>query len=296
MMTSIPVVYEREGSSKLVGCLVYLVVAPFVALFLALFASVPLLLGLEALGVPKAREIGNTTFVVLLPFTMAGVAAWGYRDFRRRAALEVMIDRDRVSIGIEGRQRILRFEDVTFIRLDPTEGDFACVLGNRSGRAWRLPPEIAPFAMARDALEITLIRDLVRRLDDRIAGGEAVVLRISSARLLFMASCGVATLLVGVSMLPRPWLIPKAILLLRHASTIFQQVRLGMEGGLVIGREGLRRSSKGHPSLTPWGQLERVRSDPVGLVLRSKSGEVFMLSTLTDDFWPALRWINARLK
>jgi hypothetical protein len=296
MMTDIPARYERPGSSKLVGCLVYLVVAPFVALFLALFPAVSMILGLEALGVSMAREIGNTAFVVLLPLMGIGVAIWGYRDYRRRAALEVIIDRDRVTIGRGGAEQVLRFEDVVSIRLDPTENDFACVLGRRSGRAWRLPPEVAPFAMARDALEITLIRDLLRRLDDRIAGGEAVALEISSARLLFVACQGVAALLVGVSMLPRPWLIPKGILLLRHATTVFQQVKLGMGGGLVIDREGLRRFAKCPVPRTSWGDLKRVRSDPAGLVLQSPSGEIFTLSTLVNDYWPVLRWINARVK
>ena len=82
-----------------------------------------------------------------------------------------------MTIGKDGRERVLRYEDVTSIRLEPTENDFACVLLRRSGRAWRLPPEVAPFDIARDALEITLIRELVRRLDDRINGGEAVAPR-----------------------------------------------------------------------------------------------------------------------
>ena len=61
-----------------------------------------------------------------------------------------------------------------------------------------------------------------------------------------------------------------------------------MEGGIVIERDGLRRPAKGPGPLTRWGQLERVSSDPVGLVLRSRSGEVFMLSSLTDDFLAGL--------
>jgi hypothetical protein len=141
-----------------------------------------------------------------------------------------------------------------------------------------------------------LIRDLVRRLDDRIARGETVALRMSAVRLFAMSFQGLATLLVGVIMLPNPWTFLKGILLLRQATTVLRQVGLGMGGGLVIEREGLRRPAKGPAPLTPWGHLERVRSDPVGLVLRSRSGEVFTLSTLTVDFWLALRWINAKFK
>ena len=85
-MTVIPESFERPGSSKLVGCLVYLVVAPFVALLLALFIAVPLMYAAKALGVSRSKDVGGAAFVVLLPLMGVGVAIWGYRDYRRRAA------------------------------------------------------------------------------------------------------------------------------------------------------------------------------------------------------------------
>jgi len=97
-MTSIPARYRRTGSSRIVGCLVYLMVAPFVALFLALFLAVPLMHALEALGLSRDRE--SAPFLMLLPVIGVGVAAWGYRDYCRRAALEVVIDRNRVTLGV----------------------------------------------------------------------------------------------------------------------------------------------------------------------------------------------------
>ena len=169
-MTPIPARYQRAGSSKIVGCLVYLAVAPFVALFLALFLAVPIMYALEALGL--SRDRASAPFLVLLPLTGVGVAAWAYRDYRRRAALEVVIDRDRVTIGKDSRRTVLRFEDVVSIRLVPARANIACVLVPRSGRVLRLPPEIAPFALVHEALEVTLIPEMVRRLDERIARGE----------------------------------------------------------------------------------------------------------------------------
>jgi hypothetical protein len=293
-MTPIPARYQRAGSSKIVGCLVYLVVAPFVALFLALFLAVPIMLVLEALGL--SRDRASTPFLVLQPLFGVGVAAWGYRDYRRRAALEVVIDRDRVAMGIDSRRTVLRFEDVVSIRLVPTRIDFACVLVPRSGRVLRLPPEIAGFALVRESLEVTLIPEMVRQLDERIARGETVTFRVPSGRLFGTMSRGFGALILGGLFMVNPWRIPLGILVMRHAIMVIRQAWLGIRGGLVMDREGLRRFSDASATPASWDRLEWIRSDPIGLVLRSTEGQIFALSALTDDFWPALRWINARLR
>jgi hypothetical protein len=293
MATLIPTVLRRPGSSKIVGCLVYLVVAPFVALSLALFVAVPLMLVLESLGL--SRDSATAPFLVLLPLFGVGVAVWGYRDYRRRAALAVVIDRDQVTIEVDGRRTVVRFEDVVSIRLAPARLDFTCALVT-SGRVVRLPPEVAPFAKVREPLDLTLIPELVRRLDQRIARGEAVTIRASAARLAVAMCRAFGALVLGVLSLANPWWFLMGILVVRHATVVLRQSWLGLRGGLIIERGGLRHPSDASPIPTPWDRLERVRSDPIGLVLRSTEGQVFALPPLADDFWPALRWINARLK
>ncbi len=120
--------------------------------------------------------------------------------------------------------------------------------------------------------------------------------RIELGRLLVLIYPGVVAFLFGVILLPRPGMRRRGLYTIQHAMAIFQQIRLAMGGGLVIEREGIRRHSDVDGSLTRWSDLNRVRNDPAGLVLQSTSGEIFMLSTLVDDFWPALRWLSARLK
>jgi len=95
-MTAWPATYRRDASSKALGCLVYTVVAPFVAVFLWLFVSLPLAFGLRALGGNPAQEKG--LILGSLAVVAAGVIAWGVRDYRRRAAVEVVLDRDRVVV------------------------------------------------------------------------------------------------------------------------------------------------------------------------------------------------------
>jgi hypothetical protein len=293
-MTLTPARFQRDGSSKFIGCLVYAIVAPFVALCLALFLSVPIMLALEANGM--SRDRASAPFLILLPLFVVGVAVWAYRDYQRRAALEVVIDREQVTVGIDSRRSALRFDDVVSIRLVPTRIDFACALISRSGRVLRIPAEIAPFTLIRDALDATLIPELVRKMDDRIASGEAVALRISGARLLFAISRAAGALLLGLLMLVNPWTILMGILVVRHATMVIRQSWMGIRGGLVVEREGLLRFADTGTTPVSWGRLTRISSDPIGLVLRSTDGQFFTLSALTDDFLPAVRWINARLR
>jgi hypothetical protein len=293
-MTSVPARFQRAGSSRVVGCLVYLVVAPFVALLLAIFLTLPITFALEALGVPRERS--GEALLVTLPLVGIGVAAWGYRDYRRRAALEVVVDRDLVTLVVNSRPRVLKFEEVASIRLVPTRLDFACVLAPRSGRVLRLPIEVAPFKLVRESLDVTLIPRLASRLEERIAGGEATTLRISYLRILMTALRATGAMLMGVLMLVNPWWFAMGILFVNHAIIVMRQSWLGFRGGVVLERDGVRRLSDAPATLTGWNHLEQIQADPIGLVLRSTSGQVFALSALTDDFWPALRWINSRLR
>lgn len=297
MPTPIPARFERTGSNKALGCLVYLVVAPVVALVLGLFACVPLLYVCVALGMPADPPGWFVALeLAILLLIGAGVASWGLRDYRRRAALEVVIERDRATVRIDARQTTIRFDEVASIRFVPTRGEFACFLVPRAGKAVRLPPEVAPFALAGDALEATLIPVLVRRLDERIARGEAVTLAVSPARLVLRLAQASAILLVGTLAMINLYAIFQGIRLVRHGVLICRQLVPGCRGGLVIGRDGLRHPADPAAATTPWDQLELIWSDPRGLMLRSTEGKVFALSSLADDFWPALRWIKAKVR
>jgi hypothetical protein len=170
------------------------------------------------------------------------------------------------------------------------------VLIPRSGRSLRLPPEIAPFALAREPLDETLIPRLVQRLDARIMRGEDVELRMPAGRVLIMTIRALGILFLGLLMLFNPWRLLLGLRIVDHATKVIQQLWLGFRGGFVMNRQGLRGLTESSEEFTPWTRLERDQSDPIGLVLRSTEGKSFMLSTLTDGFWPALRWISARFK
>jgi hypothetical protein len=156
-----------------------------------------------------------------------------------------------------------------------------------------LPPEVASLSAVHDTLESTLIPVLVRRLDERLVRGESIALEVSWGRLVGPTCRAFTSLLVSPFLLCNPWRFLTGILVLGHARRVFQQSWLGIRGGFVLERAGVRRHADAE--FVPWNGLQRVRSDPAGLVLRSHDGETFALSALTDNFWPVLRWINARL-
>lgn len=291
-MAAFPVSYQRPGASKLVGCLVYLVVAPFVALLLTIFASLPLLIGGDAFGFSK--DLVAVVFYLLLLAIGAGVAVRGYREYRRRSALEVVVDLHALWTIVESRETLVRFEDVAWIRLSPTGSDFACVLGLRTGDVVHLPPEVAPFSLVSQDLETTLIPEMVRRLDETLARGEAVSMHVPRPQLLAPTLRALGTMLVSPWLLLSPWRFPLGIRLLAHAALVLRHAWLGLRGGFELHRDGLRRTADS--AVVPWNRLVRIRSDPLGLVLGSNDGQVFALSLLAVNFWPVLRWLNARLK
>ncbi len=234
--------------------------------------------------------------MILLPIVAVGVMVWGYRDYRSRAALEVVINRDRVTVGVNSNQRALNFADVDSIRIASTRYGFACVLIPRFGRSLRLPPEIAPFALSFAPLDETLIPLLVQRLDARINRGEVVELRMPAGRVLVMTFRAPGILVLGCLMLINPWMFLVGLRVVGHATTLIHQLWLGFRGGFLMNRQGLRGLKPATAEFTPWDHLERDQHDTVGLVVRSTEGKSFILSSLTDNSWPATRWINSRLK
>jgi hypothetical protein len=144
----LPVSFHRQASSRNLGCLVCIVVTPLVAIFMALIASIPLMVILAAFDLPLERA--NVVFLPLLPVFAIGMIVWGYHEYQRGAGLEVTIERDGVAVEVNRRETVLRFDDVIGIRLFPAGSEFACILIPRSGRALRLPPEIVPLDLIRD--------------------------------------------------------------------------------------------------------------------------------------------------
>jgi hypothetical protein len=197
---------------------------------------------------------------------------------------------------INRRETVRRFDDVIGIRLVPEGPEFACILIPRSGRALRLPPEIVPLDLIRDELEITVILQLLGRIDERLARGEAVGLGVSSTRLAIATTRGIGSLLVGAAMLLNPLCFSLGLRFLRQGRLLILQSLMGIRGKLVLEQHGLRNRSKRSHEVIPWQLLEIVRADSVGLVIRSKERHRFALSIMTNNYLPVLRLIKSRTK
>ena len=292
-MPSLPATFGRTGGSKAAGCLVYMVSTPFVAIFLALFLTLPIQLALRA-GVISDE---TAKYIVLFVFIVSGLATlmWVIRDYRRRADFKVIIGWDRIVVQLGSRGDELPFPEVKSIRLVPAGLDLACVLVRQRGRSLRLSPEVAPFSLVRDALDETLIPELVLRLDRRLAAGERVTIRDGLLRSTLVIAGGLLRALTSVIMMVNPLGIPLAIVRFQYGILMMRQGWLGTRGGFVLDNRGLHPRSDGDSEPIPWDQLERIQADAVGLVLGSAGGRTFGVSALAEDHWPVLRWINARL-
>src|SRR5437868_254583 len=97
-MPSLPATFGRTGGSKAVGCLVYVVVTPFVAIFLALFLTLPIQLALQA-SVISEETAGHIFFFIFIVIGLATLR-WAIRDYRRRADLTVTIGWDRIVVQL----------------------------------------------------------------------------------------------------------------------------------------------------------------------------------------------------
>ena len=83
-MTDLPLTPDQPRGSKALGCLVYLIAAPIVALFLAIELMVPVQFVLEEYGFCKE----TISYVILPLFAVVaiGTLVLSFREFRDRAA------------------------------------------------------------------------------------------------------------------------------------------------------------------------------------------------------------------
>lgn len=286
--------FRRDARSRVVGCLVYTVAAPFVALFLALFLTLPFTFALEQLGARK--DVSNALFPVVLAIMAVVIALWGVRDYRRRASITVEIEHDRVVVTVGGRSRTLAFAEVKAVRLVPAASDLACVLEPHEGRPLRFPPDIASLARVRAPLEPALVRPLALKIGERAAAGETVAVRERPMAAVLLIVRGIAELgLAGFFVV--------TLVSARHffavgrvGITHLRQGWLGLRGGLFVHDRGLGHYRNRNESPASWQSLEIVRADDAGLVVRADDGRYFIASPLADSYWPALLWIKSRLR
>ena len=287
-MTAWPATYRREPASKIVGCLVYAVVAPFLGLILGVIVIMPIVFGLKALG--WRDEDGRRLILIPMAAVVAGVIAWGVREYRRRAGVEVVIDRDRLSIGLGRRLEVWVFSEVESIRLVQAGLDMGCILVRKGGGLIRVPPEVAPYSIVRELLEPTLIDRLRRQLGDRIRAGESIAIREHAPGGLGRIARGSGMLLGSLFLILtlRPAL---GVPLLRGALILMNQGWIGLGGGFVLEARGVRGRSAGR---IDWDELVPAEQGEVGLILRARDGRKVAASPYAENYWPARSWLAAR--
>jgi hypothetical protein len=293
-----PVSFHRSGSSRNVEFLVCIIATPLVAIFTAIFAVTPVALAATALGVPFERA-WSECFLLFLVMTLVyavGMCVWGYNDYCSKAELEVTVERDGVTVRRNSRERLLLFEDVVAITLFPSGSELGCELIPRSGRALRLPPEIAPFFRIRNELGMTVIFQLLGRMDERLTRGETVEVRISTVRVTATMLRASGTWLLGATMLLNPLCFSLGRHFLRQGRLLLQQSLMGIRGGVALEDGGLCSPTRATRPVMPWDAVELVRVDSAGLTMRTDDGHWFAISAISNNYLPAMRLIKSRIR
>jgi hypothetical protein len=230
--------------------------------------------------------IDVVTFVVLVRFAI--------RDYRRRAGNAVTVHDDRVEIQHLGERVSVPFSEVRTVRLLPRRHDALCLLCSFDGGTRRLPAEIAPFSVARTALEATLLPWLAQRFGEELAGGSPVRVRESSLRARVRIVGGVLVIVPSIAAILTLRGIPAG---LRWAKGGWLTARRGWRGrgsDFEISRQGVRRTGRSLPSdLHPWTGLREVCVDDAGVVLRYEDGRTITASIFSENYWPFAVWIRA---
>ncbi|HEX7897292.1 MAG TPA: hypothetical protein VF950_06005 [Planctomycetota bacterium] len=281
-----PVRFARPGGSKALGCLVYGVLTLVLGLAAGLVG-----LGLAAWAAESAKLSETLQMVAggAAGLALFALVAWfGWRDFRRRANVEVLVKADALVLnGVE-----LAFADVETVHLTFDGRLPTIVLETADGRR-RLPAEIAPFERVEPLLVERLLPRMLERFEKELAAGRTVPLRESGAR-------AVGRVLYGVFLL---LLAPLMILLVKFQG--FDALRLGVArirqgwrgrgGGFTIAADGVLPPGEEARAL-PWRELAAESLDAHGVTLVSMEGPRVSASRFAPNFWPLSRLIAARLK
>lgn len=284
-----PVRFVRTGGSKLIGCLVYLVVVLALGTFLGAMGAALAVWGAESAKLSETLQIVAGCAAGLALFAFVAWFAW--RDFRRRAYAEVVVSAD--GLAVNGAE--LAFADVAsvFLRFEGWSPTIELEAGD--GRRRRLPSDIAPFEQIEPLLVQRLLPRMLERVEREFAAGRTVPLRESGARAVGRIFYGLFLILVS----------PLLMLSIRHLGKGLDAFRLGVArirqgwrgrtGGFTLTADGVLPAGEEARSI-PWRELTAESLDGHGVTLVSMEGPRMSASLFAENFWPLSRLIAARLK
>ena len=285
--------FRRYSGSKSLGCLVYVAITPFIALFFALIVAMPLAYGLKQMGL--SEESAKKIFPILLVPIGLGTMAYAFREYRGRASSEVAIYRDGLTTRTGGVRRTLAFDEVEAVRLIPSGTDLACILVTKLGEKVGLPPDIAPCSVASRALETTVIRTLARRVGGRIDARETVEVIEDRTRSTLIIGRGLTMIVAGLLLVLTLRHARLGLGLIQHGGRLVSQGRDGLRGGFVVNAEGFQSpGADGHNTIR-WDELKQIRADFGGMAFLDKDGRSLVASPFADGFWPVKAWVDSRI-
>jgi hypothetical protein len=227
-----PKILRRRIERRAVGCLEYAIVAPIAALLVGAIVGGLVFGLLYWAGVPQ--HWASLAACPAAGLSTLGTLVFGYKDYRRRADIQVVLDAERLSCKYAGKEAALSYADVAGVRLLPRMGCIACVLESQDGQRLALPCEVAPYEAVRDELEWRLMPVLVSRLAKFLDEGETIHLRNSRTavcRHALFALVGLVASLLSICVIFHAFAGVHGLV---HSLRRFGQCRLGLTSGLII--------------------------------------------------------------
>ncbi|MCP4376513.1 MAG: hypothetical protein GY794_10120 [bacterium] len=281
-MDILPATFQRAGSNKLFGLLVYILWIPTIVVVLGWILLMIVVRLLTALDM--GANFSMAVIIILLLMLLVGVIIFGVRHYRRRAFIKIVIDRDRIVINRGRKPLEILLTEIQGICLGRFGSDAACILDRLNGKPVCLPPNIAPFSAVEPALNETVIPHLLMELNERLENGQPVVVCESHLKAFLRMVGGLCTILVSTLTLSQRGSFGSG----------FMRVRcgwIGMRGGFILYRGGLSPRSGDERSLVPWEDLKCIRCDMRGLVYRSVKGETFAASPVARNYVVVSAWL-----
>src|SRR5262245_8712880 len=195
-MDSDQTVFQRPACSRFVGLLLYSIVLPILACVRLCFIGAIGFAFVEQAGYPEMVVISVGAVISL--FALAWLVRFAIVDYRRRAGVAVTIGSDSLSIVGSKETVRLAFADVENVRLVPCGADARCILDLSDGSEQALPVEVAPFSIARMALEAKMIRVLADRVEEAVAKGASIRLHERALGGWLRVSAGVLEIFAGM--------------------------------------------------------------------------------------------------
>ncbi len=287
-----PVRFARSDQSKRAARWLYGLGGVLGGILVGMFLAMPVALVAEVFKVRP--EITMVVSAIAFASGFAAAARWAVKNYHRRAAMEVIIFDDRVTVNSGQGRIVVPFEGVREIRLrDGSRTGRTCLVVTDSGHTVVFPAEVASFEAVENVLVPRLKPFLEKKLNTTLNAGDAIDVR-EDVPLSYVRIIGGVVMLCISPML----VIAGKKMVIQTVDEGMRSIRRGFRGrhgGFVIVTTGMLPANDLQRLPIIWTELTLDQLDDDGIVI-SGAGHLLSASAHARDFQRASGWLVDRLR